>query len=400
LRVLVVHNRYRSALPSGENGVVDEDVSMLAEAGIEVQTFFRDSDAIAQFGIARKATVAIAPTYSAEAAREFSHVVRTFRPDVVHLHNPFPLISPWVIRVAKKAAIPVVQTVHNYRHSCPSSTGLLRNGQICEDCVGKAFPWPSVVHACYRESHTQSLSMALATRAHRSTWQLVDRFLAVSDFVAHHLALAGIPPNRIVVHPNSARSLGPVTAPGSGFLFIGRLTAEKGVNLLMSAWARSLAGHTQQLVVAGDGPERDSVIAARDINVRYEGFVDAERLHQLLDDTAIVVIPSLCYEGFPRVVAESFERGRPIAATALGSLCDLVTADVGWTAQPNVESFAAVIADAACDPALVTKGAKARAVFDTTLTPEMSLARLLDVYTQVKAAASQGSSVRGSPSVQ
>ena len=290
---------------------MDEHVSMLAEAGVEVRTFFRDSDTIAEFGMARKAALAVSPTYSVEATRDFSRVLQSFRPDVVHLHNPFPLISPWVIRVAKQAGIPVVQTVHNYRHSCPSSTGFLRKGQLCEDCVGKAFPWPSVVHACFRESRAQSLSMALASRAHRSTWQLIDRFLAVSDFVAHHLTLAGIPPNKIVVHPNCARSRGPAKVPGSGFLFIGRLTPEKGVKLLMSAWSRCRVSDTQPLVVAGDGPERDAVIAARGTNVRYEGLVDVARVHQLLDEAAAVVIPSLWYEGFPLVVAEAFERGRP-----------------------------------------------------------------------------------------
>ncbi len=177
---------------------------MLADAGVSVQTFYRNSDSIAELNMARRVALAVSPTYSNEAIHDFSRVLTSFRPDLVHLHNPFPLISPWVIRVAKAAGIPVVQTVHNYRHSCPSSTGFLRDGQICEDCVGKAFPWPGVVHACYRNSHTQSLSIAVAARAHRSTWQLVDCFLAVSDFVARHLTSAGISPNKIVVHPNSA----------------------------------------------------------------------------------------------------------------------------------------------------------------------------------------------------
>ncbi len=153
-------------------------------------------------------------------------------------------------------------------------------------------------------------------------------------------------------------------------------------------------------MVAGDGPERDTVIAARHINVRYEGFVDSARMHQLLDDAAVVVIPSLCYEGFPRVVAEAFERGRPIAAAALGSLRDLITPDVGWTANPSVEAFAAMLSNAASDPALTTKAAMARAVFEANLTSEISLARLLDVYAQAMTAASQRSRVHGTPSVQ
>jgi len=125
MRVLVVHNRYRSEMPSGENRVVDEDVSMLRDAGAEVHTFFRDSDTIAEYGAARKAALAPSPTYSVEAVRDFRRVLSRFRPDVVHLHNPFPLISPWVIRIAEQARIPVVQTVHNYRHFVPGLDGIL-----------------------------------------------------------------------------------------------------------------------------------------------------------------------------------------------------------------------------------------------------------------------------------
>jgi glycosyltransferase involved in cell wall biosynthesis len=399
MRVLIVHNRYRSEMPSGENRVVDDDVSMLRDAGTEVHTFFRDSDTIVEYGALRKAALAPSPTYSVEAVRDFRRVLSRFRPDVVHLHNPFPLISPWVIRIGEQAGIPVVQTVHNYRHSCPGSMGFFRGGRICEDCVGKSFPWPSVVHACYRESHAQSLAMAFAARVHRPTWQLVDRFIAVSDFVAHHLRLAGISPDKIVVVPNSARSRGPTTPPGSGFVFIGRLTAEKGVSLLMSAWARSRLHDSQQLVVAGDGPERDAVIAASERNVRYEGLVDAERVGQLLDEAAIVVIPSLCYEGCPRLVAEAFERGRPIASTALGSMSDLVTLDVGWTTDPTADAFAAMLSSAASDPALATKGTAARAVFEEHFTPELRVQRLLSVYADVTAATGQPSRSPGPSSV-
>src|SRR4051812_3063042 len=122
MRILVVHNRYRSSMPSGENRVVDDEVEMLQDTGLEVETFFRNSDDIEDFGPLKKAALAISPTYSAEAVRDFRQVITERRPDVVHLHNPFPLISPWVVRVAKDAGIPVVQTVHNYRMSCPAGT--------------------------------------------------------------------------------------------------------------------------------------------------------------------------------------------------------------------------------------------------------------------------------------
>ena len=164
MRVLMVHNQYRSAMPSGENRVVEDDIQMLRGAGLDVQTFLRDSDAIANFGPLRKAALGGSPTYSVEAVRDFRHVLRIFQPDIVHLHNPFPLISPWVIRTAKSAGIPVVQTVHNFRHSCPSSTSLFRDGTICEACVGKSFPWPGVVHGCYA-AHVHNLYQWRSLRA-------------------------------------------------------------------------------------------------------------------------------------------------------------------------------------------------------------------------------------------
>jgi glycosyltransferase involved in cell wall biosynthesis len=186
-----------------------------------------------------------------------------------------------------------------------------------------------------------------------------------------------------------ARSRGPVSPPGAGFVFIGRLSAEKGVSRLVAAWARSRVRDTQRFVVVGDGPERDTVIAAAETNVRYEGLVGVDRVRQLLDEAAIIVIPSLWDEGFPRVVAEAFERGRPIGSTALSSLRDLVSPDVGWTADPNPDASAAMLSTAAFDPALATKGAATRQVFEEYLTPEHSMQRLLDNYAEVTAAANQ-----------
>jgi glycosyltransferase involved in cell wall biosynthesis len=383
VRVLIAHNRYRSEMPSGENRVVDDDVAALTAAGVEVETFFRESDSIAALGPMARASLAVSPTYSAEAVREFKKRLDEFRPDVVHLHNPVPLISPWIVRTAAKAGVPVVQTIHNYRHACPSSTSLFRDGRICEDCVGKSFPWPGVVHGCYRGSRAQSLSMAVSARVHRSTWQLVDRYLPVSEFVGHYLTLAGIPADRITVRPNSTARRGPVKPPGSGFLFVGRLTAEKGVSLLLSAWEKAAVWDEHRLVVAGDGPERELVLAAAGRNVDYRGVVDQDGVARLLDETSVVVIPSLCYEGFPRLLAESLERGRPVAATALGSLKDWVTPEVGWTAGTTPAAFAEMLARVAADTTIAAKSAAARRFFEAHLTPEGALEQLLDVYRQV-----------------
>ena len=384
MRVLVVHNEYRSAMPSGENQVVAAEVEMLRAAGVEVDTYFRASDEIEDFGPVQRATLAVRPIYSFEDSRAIRLRIRETRPDVVHLHNPFPLISPWVVRVAKSEGVPVVQTVHNYRHSCP--TGLFfRDGAVCEECSGKAVPWPAVVHGCYRDSRPQSAVMATSARVHRATWLMVDCFLPGSEFMAAHLVRAGIPRDRIVVRPNAVQSRGPVRPPGSGFVFVGRLTPEKGAALLISAWAKSDLWQTERLVVVGDGPERDLVLAASDRNVHYAGTVDQARVAALLDEAAVVVVPSVTYEGFPRIVGESFERGRPVAASAIGALGELITQDVGWTARPEPVAFGEMLAGAASDSAIERKGAAARAVYESTLTPLVTTATLLDLYASLTA---------------
>lgn len=384
MRVLVVHNQYRSEMPSGENEVVLAEVDALRAAGVDVDTYFRSSDEIASFSHRQRAALAVRPIFSLEDARELRRRIVATRPNVVHLHNPFPLISPWAVRVAKSEGVPVVQTVHNYRHSCPAGE-FFRDGVVCEECSGKRVPWPAVMHGCYRGSRPQSAVMAASAGLHHSTWSMVDRYLPVSAFVAEHLVRSGIPRDRIVVRPNSAQPGAPVRPPGSGFVFVGRLTPEKGISLLIDAWKRSTLWETERLVVAGDGPERNLVLDHAHRNVHYLGTVDRAHVSTLLDDAAVVVIPSLWYEGYPRVVAESFERGRPVAATALGALADLITADVGWTAAPDPRAFATMLGAAAADPDRARKGIAARSRFDAELDPSVTMKTLIDLYASLSA---------------
>jgi glycosyltransferase involved in cell wall biosynthesis len=383
MRVLVVHNRYRSAMPSGENRVVDEEVALLADAGVAVDTYLRSSDEIDAFGPLRRATLAARPLWSPEASRHLRERIAAFRPDVVHLHNPFPLISPQAVRVAKAAGAAVVQTVHNYRHACPSGL-LFRDGRVCEDCLGRALPWPAVAHGCYRGSRAQSAVMAAAALAHRGTWQMVDRFLAVSGFVAAKLVDAGLPAERVVVKPNPVPDPGPPPPPGTGFCFAGRLSEEKGVRLLLAAWEASGLGGATTLTLAGDGPLAPLVAdaAARLPGLRWLGPLAPAQVGEAMAATAAVVVPSVCYEGLPTAVLEAFARGRPVVATDLGALPELVEG-CGWVAPPTPEALAAALR-AATDPnAAAAAGARARARYEEHFTPVAALAALLDTYAAV-----------------
>jgi glycosyltransferase involved in cell wall biosynthesis len=176
MKVVVAHNRYSSAQPSGENVMVDAEIAQLTAAGVEVVPFIRSSDEIADLPLGRKTLLPVSPIWAPSAQRELAAVLRDTRPDVFHLHNPYPLLSPWVVRTAHAHGVPVVQTIHNYRHVCAAATFLL-DGRVCHDCVGHRFPAPAVLHSCYRGSKPQSLIMATALAAHRGDWRHARRGL-------------------------------------------------------------------------------------------------------------------------------------------------------------------------------------------------------------------------------
>ena len=386
MRVLVVHNRYRSALPSGENEVVDREVRLLAAAGVDVDAFTPSSDEIEAMPAARRVALAASPTVAPAALGRFADAVRRFRPDVVHVHNVYPLVSPAVVRRARRLGVPVVQTVHNYRHVCSPGT-MYRDGHVCDDCVGRAVPWPGVVHRCYRGSAAQSAAMAVSQVVHRPTWRLVDRYLPVSRFVADHLVRTGVDPARVVVKPNAVDDPGPVPPPGRGFEFAGRLDREKGVLALLDAWAASGAGDRSVLTIAGDGPVREDVErrAASLPGVRCVGRVAPAAVGRLLADGAVAVVPSLWHETFGLVAVEAFARGRPVVATRMGGLGELVDERCGWPVAPTVEGLAAALAAAAAAPPdrLAAMGRNGRERYEAAFTPDAVVARLVDTYEAV-----------------
>ncbi|HEU0132126.1 MAG TPA: glycosyltransferase family 4 protein [Mycobacteriales bacterium] len=375
MKVLVVHNRYVSAVPSGENAVVDEETASLREAGVDVVTHLRSSDEIAALPPAKKAALALRPLRSGEDAAAVRRLIRETRPDVLHLHNPYPLVSPWVIRVAHGEGVPVVQTVHNYRHGCIAGS-FFRDGHPCEDCLGHRTLWPGVVHGCYRGSRPQSAVLAAAENAHRGTWRSVDAYLALTAFAKTKLVAAGLPADRIVIRPNTTPDPGEPRPPGEGVLFVGRLDEEKGVPLLLAA-ARLCS---MPVTVVGSGRYADAAATAP--NVTYLGPRTPAEVAAAMTSAAAVVIPSVCYEGMPRVLVEAYARARPVVATAVGPLPELVPDETGWTAAPTPEALAAAL-DAVTPEAAAAKGAAARARYLATMTPERTMTQLLDLYRSV-----------------
>jgi glycosyltransferase involved in cell wall biosynthesis len=380
LRVLIVHNRYASTQPSGENRVVEDDIESLRTSGVDLSTYIRDSDEISEMPLWERATLPLRPTYSTRDARALTEVFQTVRPQVVHLHNVFPLISPYVVRIARKFDTKVVQTVHNYRHVCPSGIRF-RDGHPCDDCVGRRVAIPAIRHGCYRGSHLGSTAMVLSSTLHRGTWRLVDRYLPVGPDVAIMLAAIGIPRDRITVRRNELPTIRPLSRPGKDVAFIGRLSPEKGITLLLEAWKSVGRASGRTLHVAGAGPLTDLVAGrcAEDPTTMFHGLLTQTQVEQLIDACALVVVPSLWPEPDPITAIAALAAGRPILATRLGALAHDLTNDSGWLVEPTVGGLASGLTEALSDEAeLARRGQCARE--NVIRDPGRAANDLLDIY--------------------
>ena len=383
MRVLVAHNRYRSAAPSGENRLVDAEVALLRDDGAEVVEMITDSDDIAP-GLRGAFQAAPGPVYSPSGVRRFRRLLEESEPDVVHLHNVFPLISPYVVRVANRAGIPVVQTVHNYRHGCVNGLHL-RDGHPCTDCLGTRLGLPAVRYGCYRDSRLQTVPMTLGQNVHRRTWRDgVARYLALTPFARDKLVATGIPGERVTVRPTWVPDPGHEPDIGTDVLYVGRLDEPTGVDRLLDAWASGGRESGRRLRIAGDGPLASAVAAAAaaDGSIDHLGPLDSAGVHQAMCRAAYVVVASRVYEGYPLVVAEAFGCGRPVLTVDGGSVGSVVGNDGGWTVAPTTAAIADAIGSID-DNDVQRQSALARARYERDNTPAHALESLMVVFADV-----------------
>jgi glycosyltransferase involved in cell wall biosynthesis len=380
MRVLVAHNFYRSDAPSGENQLVRAEVELLRDGGVDVVEMFEDSDAIPS-GVGGLLRAAPGPVYSSRGVRRFTRLLRETRPEVVHVHHVTPLISPWVVRVAGQYGVPVVHTVHAYRHSCVNGLHI-RDGRVCTDCVGTRLNLPSVRHGCYRGSRLQTVPVTVGLDVHRRTWRDgVARFVALTEFMRDMLVATGVSPERITVRPTWVADPGPVSEPGRDVLFVGRLDAAKGLDRLLHAWAAGGRDSGRRLRIIGDGPLAGQVAAAaaEDETLEHVGLLDPAGVRAAMQEAAYVVVASRFFEGYPLVVAEAFGAGRPVLTVSGGSVGSIVGESGGWTVAPNTEAIAGALASITDDD-VRRQSTLARARYERDNTPSRGLASLLSVY--------------------
>ena len=381
MRILLVHNFYQQR--GGEDLVYADEARLLESRGHEVVRYSLHNDAVASMS-----TISLVgrTLWNAKSNADIRAVIATKRPQLLHVHNTFPLVSPSVYYAASAAKLPVVQTLHNYRIFCPAAV-CFRAGHVCTDCLGRSVPWPAVRHACYRDSRMASATVVTMLSVHRllRTWQRqVGTYVALTEMARSLFIQAGLPASKIVVKPNFVDpDPGPGTGGGGYVLFIGRLSAEKGVRTLLSAW-QLLHGRVP-LRVVGDGPLANEMktAAAAMPEIAWLGRREPAEIVPLLRDATCLVFPSECYETFGRVIVEAFAAAAPVIAAGHGAAGELVRDDAtGLLFRPSdAEDLARKVLLLYSDHAKRARlSAAARAEFEARYTAGVNYRSLMDIY--------------------
>ena len=390
MKVLQVHGRYRSDAPSGENQVVDHERAALQEAGHEVELFERRSDDIATWSLARRATMPARVVWNPETHRGLTEVLARRRPQVVHLHNTFPIVSPSVLYACRDAGVPVVATIHNYKLLCASGD-FFREGTPCHDCRQGGLV-PAVRHGCYRGSRLATVPVSAVIGMHRAAWRrLVSAYIFISAAQRDLMAPLGLPQSRVFVKHNLVPHRGDrdvLTGPRQHLVaFLGRLDEAKGIPLLMQAWDRFRALRPESaltLAIGGAGPLSETVAgwARGRQDVEVCGLLSPPDAAALLRRAIAVVVPSEWEETFGLVAVEAMTAGAAPIAPARGSFPEILedgTTGVLYT-PGSVEALSAVFADVDRRPArFVDLGRRASAAV-SAFDPSANVERLLDVY--------------------
>jgi glycosyltransferase involved in cell wall biosynthesis len=397
MKILQLHNRYQ--IPGGEEGVVQAEQALLKAQGHQVRLLEVTNDDIV--GLAAKARAAVNAIYSRAARKQVLAEIDDFSPDLVHVHNFFPLLSPSVYDACRDRHIPVVQTLHNYRLACPKAM-FFRDNQICEACLEQGSLLPAVVHGCYRASRPESAVVALMLAWHRQrqTWSdRVDAYIALTAFQKSKLVQAGLPAAKIHVKPNFAfapepdhppdhpPANPPANSPEPYVLFVGRLAEEKGIAVLISAYLHDPT--LPPLKIVGDGPLRAALeqqvgVANLADRVRFLGRQSGPEVRQWMQQAQCLVFPSIWYEGFPLTIAEAFSCGLPVIVPNLGSMAEIVQDGVtGFHFAPrDGADLAAKIGQLMAQPRQ-RMGRLAQQVYATQYSPLVNYEQLLKIYRSV-----------------
>lgn len=382
MKVAIVHNYYQE--PGGEDQVFRAESDLLSSHGHTVVPYTLDNRSI-------KGTppllLAAAAIWNGASYRQLRELFRRERPDIAHFHNTFPLVSPAGYHAARAEGVGVVQTLHNFRLICPNGL-LFRDGHVCEECVGKFFPWPGIVHACYHNSRAATAVRAGMLTVHKplGTWaRAVGIYIALSEFSRQKFIQGGVPSEKIVVKPNFL-----IGDPGLGAhrgkfgLFVGRLSREKGLDILQRAWR--LLGDSLPLKIIG-GPLTGEEIESN--SIQWLGPQPKERVYEEMKAASFLVFPSECYENCPMTIIEAFATGLPVIVSGRGSSAEMVRdqhSGCHFRAGDSVDLAAKVAWALTNDHELAAMGQSARQEFENRYSAARNYAQLMEIYSIAMAA--------------
>jgi glycosyltransferase involved in cell wall biosynthesis len=385
MRILLVHNFYRE--PGGEDVVFAHERELLERNGHQVITYTRSNDEAENSSVLDRLRLLKTVISAQDSKKDITQIIRDEKPDLAHIHNTFMMVSPSIYKACSDAQIPTVHTVHNYRMLCPA-TYLFRDGKVCEECITDGL-LSGVRHGCYRESHVNTAAVALMLKVHRvaGTWaRKVNAFISLTEFARQKLIANGLPAERVHVKSNFVdQDPGQRENAGEHALFVGRLSPEKGVDTLLRAWA--LLKSPIPLKIVGDGPERAQLeVRSQQLgntNVDFLGRLNKDQVKDVMKRSRFLVLPSLWYEGFPMVMAESFACGVPVLGSRLGAMQEVIEnghSGLHFTAG-SAEDLAEKTAWAWEHTAeMAAMGRNARSEYETKYRPEVNYTALMGIY--------------------
>lgn len=385
MKILICHNYYQDR--GGEGQTVIADKELLESRGHNVIVFSKDNREISGCGYLQKFKLFFSSFFSFSVYKQVREIVKDQKPDVAHIHNIFPLISPSIYYVLKKHNIPVVQTVHNYRFLCSNGLLLDNKGRICERCKSGNF-FNAIFKKCYRDGYLQTTMMSLVLFLHRKIKTFVNKidvFISPSEFLKRKLIEGRIPESKIVVEPHfiKCEEIKPSYEFDNYVVFIGRLSREKGLFTLIDA----VKGLSLKLKIIGAGPlegalkkkMKDEKIG----NVKFLGYKKGNELKYEIEKTMAIVVPSEWYEVFGRVIIEAFALGKPIIGAKIGGIPELVeNGKIGYLFRSGnfVELKNKILAFCENKDMITIMGKKARRFVEENFNPEKHYQKLMEIY--------------------
>ncbi|NCT37351.1 WecB/TagA/CpsF family glycosyltransferase [Bacillus sp. EB93] len=389
IKVLFVHNYYQ--MSGGEDKVVEEEISLLQQNGIEVSKYFISNYEIKLDGLINKVKLGLNTIWAKNQYKKLKDTLIREKPDVVHFHNTFPLFSPSVYYACKDLGIPVVQTLHNYRLACPGAM-LLRNGEVCEKCITGSLI-NSIKHGCYRNSRIQTIPLSTMLATHRllDTWnKKVDKYIALTHFAKGKFAENDLDVDKITVKPNFIQQTAKMSTKENKenrIVFVGRLSKEKGLHLLLKAWSNVNAELNAKLDIIGDGPLKEELEAKYGHlnNIEFHGKMNSNDVLGYMSKSKYVVVPSIWYEGFPMTIVEAYSVNTPVIASNIGSLKEVVIDEVtGFHFENNnVNDLEKVLKKAVTFSKYSEMQGNVKRQFEANYTATANFKMLYDIYEEV-----------------